>query len=420
MSILSPTQIEQYASQAGFGNTLVPGTNYTALEVITAIALAESGGNTQAVNTNDPYGGSYGILQINGAHLTDFYSTGTISKAAALNPSTAFQYAYMLSDHGTNFQPWGTYTSGLYEKYIESAKSTNLLSLPKDGWWLFNRIDNLGLPDTFGGFPKPDSNIHTPDNYPIANVLPGTVSGMAGGEDPWGASLTIKLDKPINNLADHIAYLHLADVSPQLRIGDHVGVGQIIGHAGANVAAGSQKVDLGFAFYHGSNYGHDGWQYETYQNVTGPLNPTSFLDALKSGNITAYGDFTSSAAGQSGFSQMLDNVGTVTGNIIRLKPDANVVAVLTAIDDVMTIFNPIPTSTQDQWNLPGGASIPSPFEWVQELFTNVGDDFAAIVLRLGFILLGAFLCFKVFAQVTDLAGKVQQITRVASVAGGFV
>lgn len=36
--------------------------------LMAAIAIAESGGTTAAANTTDPYGGSYGLWQINGSH----------------------------------------------------------------------------------------------------------------------------------------------------------------------------------------------------------------------------------------------------------------------------------------------------------------------------------------------------------------
>jgi hypothetical protein len=86
--------------------------------MITAIAMAESaGGNTCAWNPNDPYGGSYGIVQINGAH----FSGGETTQACALDPACALKFAYGLSQQGTKWSDWGTYTNGSYLQYLSGA-----------------------------------------------------------------------------------------------------------------------------------------------------------------------------------------------------------------------------------------------------------------------------------------------------------
>ena len=64
------------------------------------IAMAESGGNPNAVSpTND-----YGLWQING-------SNGSL---ATLDPYANAKSAIILSGNGTNWGPWTTYTSGAY------------------------------------------------------------------------------------------------------------------------------------------------------------------------------------------------------------------------------------------------------------------------------------------------------------------
>ena len=113
MSIITPQQALSYANAAGFTGV----SKY----VIAAIAEAESGLNTQAVNLNDPYGGSYGILQINGAHFIPTSSksqSNVTTKSCALDPQCAFNYAFKLSNGGTDFSAWSTFTSGAYKKYV--------------------------------------------------------------------------------------------------------------------------------------------------------------------------------------------------------------------------------------------------------------------------------------------------------------
>lgn len=103
---LTPVQLQQYAVQAGFQGDSV--------NTITAIALAESGGETGNCNLSDPYGGSFGVLQINGSH----FLSGTTSKACAFDPLCSFQFAYSLSGGGKNFTPWGSFTDGRYASYL--------------------------------------------------------------------------------------------------------------------------------------------------------------------------------------------------------------------------------------------------------------------------------------------------------------
>jgi LysM repeat protein len=84
--------LEQIWEQAG-GN---PADAFMAAE----IAMAESGGDPNAISPTD----DYGLWQINA-------SNGAL---ATLNPLQNAKSAVTLSDNGTNWDPWTTYTSGLY------------------------------------------------------------------------------------------------------------------------------------------------------------------------------------------------------------------------------------------------------------------------------------------------------------------
>jgi LysM repeat protein len=64
------------------------------------IAMAESGGNPNAISPTD----DFGLWQING-------SNGAL---ATLNPIQNAKSAITLSDDGTNWNPWTTYRSGAY------------------------------------------------------------------------------------------------------------------------------------------------------------------------------------------------------------------------------------------------------------------------------------------------------------------
>jgi soluble lytic murein transglycosylase-like protein len=64
------------------------------------IATAESGGNPNAISPTD----DYGLWQINASH----------GAQATLNPTLNAEAAVSISDDGTNWDPWTTYTSGIY------------------------------------------------------------------------------------------------------------------------------------------------------------------------------------------------------------------------------------------------------------------------------------------------------------------
>jgi hypothetical protein len=69
------------------------------------IMWRESGGNPKAANYTDSNGGSYGLLQLNGAHR---WSGETLSsfRARMWNPTTHLAAAKRLYN-GAGFGPWG-------------------------------------------------------------------------------------------------------------------------------------------------------------------------------------------------------------------------------------------------------------------------------------------------------------------------
>jgi Lysozyme like domain len=72
------------------------GEAFTAAE----IAMAESGGNPNAISPTD----DFGLWQINGSH----------GSMATLNPAGNARSAVSISSDGRNWGPWTTYTSGAY------------------------------------------------------------------------------------------------------------------------------------------------------------------------------------------------------------------------------------------------------------------------------------------------------------------
>ena len=91
------------------------------LEIAFAIVLAESGAKASAHNDDESTGDdSYGIFQINmlgamGPERRKLY--GLKSNKDLFHPPTNARVAFELSERGTNWQPWSTYTNGTYKKF---------------------------------------------------------------------------------------------------------------------------------------------------------------------------------------------------------------------------------------------------------------------------------------------------------------
>lgn len=156
-------------------------------------------------------------------------------------------------------------------------------------WWDYPRIDNFGQQDPQGSYWKPDSNIEIPGGYPVAALLPGTVSNVQ--TTSWGQTVvTIALDNPLNSEATHTFYEHLSQAS--VVAGNHVNAGDIIGY---NNPAG--QVPLGFGLYSGDTYGSgSAWsqlQSDLAPGGAGLLNPVNLLNAASQGKLgTVTGNYS--------------------------------------------------------------------------------------------------------------------------------
>lgn len=96
-----------------------------------AIALAESGGNPQAVG-DVALGGSYGLWQV-------FLPAHPQYNAASLtDPTYNAKAALAISNQGSNFTPWSTFNSGAYKTYLFTPPSMG------SSWLLFAGILGVG------------------------------------------------------------------------------------------------------------------------------------------------------------------------------------------------------------------------------------------------------------------------------------
>jgi hypothetical protein len=140
-------------------------------------------------------------------------------------------------------------------------------------WYEYPRIDNYGFyPDPFGPYAKPDSNIECGAGIDVTSLASGVISGVVHSPN-WGIgtdSVTIRLDKPINAIATHMAYNF---ITASAKVGDKVVAGTIIGKSTDTFGFG-----LAFALTADEEYG-DG----TFAKYNGDkrLDPVPVLEAAK-------------------------------------------------------------------------------------------------------------------------------------------
>jgi hypothetical protein len=90
--------------------------------IIAAVAMAESGGNTQASNVNTDGSIDRGLLQINNVYHPE------VSDSCAGDATCSMQQAYRISNYGSNFSPWAAYNNGSYQQYIGGTANSGVQS----------------------------------------------------------------------------------------------------------------------------------------------------------------------------------------------------------------------------------------------------------------------------------------------------
>lgn len=177
--------------------------------------------------------------------------------------------------------------------------------------------DRYGGYEPYGNFPKPDLNIAVPSGVPVTSVVPGVVSGVdspSGGVPSYGHVVTVRLDSPINAVATHVAYLHLANV--QVSVGQRVNPGTVIGYSGGNnPGPGLQQAPVGVAFYAGDYYGYG----PTWSQYLGSkeLDPSAWWSQISHGNIPTGSGTANLAFGLPDFTPILNFL----SNLLGVKTD---------------------------------------------------------------------------------------------------
>jgi hypothetical protein len=116
-NVLTPEQIAIVAQEAGFtGHNLV---------IAVAVALAESGGNANAVG-DVTIGGSFGLWQVFCKAHPHLIPPTTPDSVAWYDPYQNAKWAYEISG-GDNWRPWSTFKHGTYQAFMDEAQEAVVL-----------------------------------------------------------------------------------------------------------------------------------------------------------------------------------------------------------------------------------------------------------------------------------------------------
>lgn len=159
MADYSFSQLEGLWTRAGGPKAVAP--------IAAAVALAESSGNPQAVNRDDPNGAggtqtSWGLWQI---------SNGTHGEPVAdiLNPQVnARQAVAKWRGAGDSFKPWGTYVTGKYLSFLPGGASAA----------------NAATASTASSGGSSGGASSQPTQVQLDSFNPGELTGILGG--PFG------------------------------------------------------------------------------------------------------------------------------------------------------------------------------------------------------------------------------------------
>lgn len=293
-------------------------------------------------------------------------------------------------------------------------------------WYQYPRIDNFGSIDPQRGannstYWKPDSNVLTPPGYPVTALLPGTVTSVS--RTSWGQSVvTIKLDKALNRLANHIFYEHMHDSS--VRSGQHVNSGDLIGHANLQ----GEGAALGFGLYSGDVYG-SGQAWSILQNDLKPggaglLNPVALLNSAASGQLLVgsgggaipYGSVFGLGGGQASDSSGSSSSGPTFIPLISQVHETLIntpgfYGISLALDEAEEFPGWIDLTQPVEWNIAGGQiDFPDFVGTVRSVGATFGDNFLPFTIRSSIAMIGVILVVALLLKV--VSGPVSGAARI--------
>ncbi len=154
------------------------------------------------------------------------------------------------------------------------------------------------------------------------------------------------------------------------------------------------------------NWGLTQQQLSQVRSITFQPGPgVSFIYAVDSSGAPLSGNGSAPPASQS------SPLSIVSGAVAQIPPNADVAAVLVALDTALAITNPFDVTQSTEYTI-FGVGIPGtsdPLTYVVDVLANIGYDFEAIIVRLLFIIIGLAVLFS--------AGQVVQNAALAPIGG---
>lgn len=262
MAIYTPEQIYQVARQAGF--SVDQAIRWT------AIAMAESGGNTRA-NARNASENSVGLWQINLKA-----NSRLVRGRDPYDPLVNATIAYELSNRGTNWKPWtvtlptrnGRPNPNYYARHLPRARQAaglggsemvtpNAYNPPGSGHFnspINNVLPNVGpviyplrghnaseLTRSGIGDPRP-GHLHkgldmmAPFNTPIVSATNGIIHDVGVGGGKFG--FRVNIQDPAGNIHSY-AHMNKNPAELGFRVGQPVYAGQLIGYVGNSGTGGT-------------------------------------------------------------------------------------------------------------------------------------------------------------------------------------
>jgi hypothetical protein len=419
MTLLSATQIAQYANAGGF-------TIQTPIAV--AIALAESGGVTTKYNPETAAGtplgsGSRGLWQIYGkAHPQ--YNNNTL-----YDPLVNAKAAYVISSKGTNWNPWSSFTSGAYKQFLTKAPTQQVqgsgsganLSVMQGGdvSWVIKRNwgGYGGQCDPANDFPHYARDVHNVQGDVLTSLVPGTVvaldqSGNHGGAigtqifiQPSAYPSTDLKNYPVSGIPGLQWYCyHFLPGTAVVSVGQKVQVGQKLAMCG--------YYPGGYSYY---THTHTGWFDGTFPNTCPGLGARPhgpdigpYLSQIQNSNGANLGLVAGGA-----------NAGFLSSTGIINIP-ATYVSAISQVHDTLVHtpgFYGIALALDEAEELPGyidlsmkqndisilgqdtGFSPPDVNGIVRSVGATITDNFLGVAIRSGLVVMGVALLFGLFAKV---------------------
>lgn len=173
MAQLTKEQIAGYAKGAGFSGDDIG--------IAVAVAMAESGGNTQAHNTTPP-DNSYGLWQINMyGNLGPSRRTSLKLKSndELFDPAVNARAAHTIKQ-GSGWGAWTTYTSGKYKKHLDESLASKIASGVIGGIGGAIASDTAASVDTSTPLNNVANSINSLGRNLFNTIASGTATAVAG------------------------------------------------------------------------------------------------------------------------------------------------------------------------------------------------------------------------------------------------